>query len=1062
MANEIKQKTAGELAELLRERKAASTNTGVSDLKKLLMEKKGIKPRPKLDTIEGLKAFYEEQTGKKVDDKKKESLFSRGVDLISRPLYASAGAAKAIGSGQMKVNPLMAAWKGLTGEEKTTYADVLEAEGLFGDNKLARGGVGFALDVAMDPTTYLGGPLIKGLGKGASKIGRLGIQGVEKFNPEIARGFVSGAETVKDAFGTAFVEGYKTSKKLDAAGVAVKELAIDTAKHFNNLGTGIDNIIKDYIGDYKNLPKAQHEQFAETLLNAKKEIVVLNKKVYDEAIDEWAKMFPDVKIKDRAQAIRILDTIEDSTVKQISSIRARIDGIIKKEYDASGNFIVSGEGGRLNTIDKLNEVVEGLKSELANTQKFKKAKLTSVDQNITPEEMSAVRSKLISYEEERLADIIADLTGKIERSGKKEMAERVDKAVATKQSVDELLAYSERKILKLQNDLADKSRILQKAVDSRKIAKKRLNEIVPEFATKEQKDFFDKYHKPRIDAMADAAGVAKEGRFDYYFPSIDTERLALKKTGAGTAFSVSDESYLKEYGARIQKELKEPIEAMSRQTAKIFRDGETRNFLKQAVDDYGINKVDYDMLTLAEKAEYAVVKEKGRFGKEIGYLKKVDYDYLDKKLYPEYTAVDMLAKATGFDAFTNTFKKAVTAFFPAFHVRNMLSGVVQNYQAIGSRALDPKVFTEGLSVLKGSEKTMLKYGKWEGTAADLKKLITERFGSSSQYISDYSGYIDELARGEIKFNKAMSKLNPRQLGNLIETNQKTQATIASLKNGMGIEQSLNAAEKAGFDYSRLTNFEAKIMRRAIPFYSFARKNAALQANTLAKHPERIISQVKLADAFSNMFGGDVTKEDVQGLPPWVLSGLGFKIEGDKYVSKFGLPLEEFIDRVNNPLMSTLTSLNPLVKYPLESKLGFDFFREKNIIDINQVAPATGKLLMDAKESGKLPEWFTDAIKINSYVSDFDGETKYTASPKALHLIRNIPTSRFQNTLESVFDKDMDKVNKWVAFFSGGRIYDINVDQQKFFDERDLTRDLQDELLGQGVGKRMEIFYQPKR
>jgi len=51
------------------------------------------------------------------------------------------------------------------------------------------------------------------------------------------------------------------------------------------------------------------------------------------------------------------------------------------------------------------------------------------------------------------------------------------------------------------------------------------------------------------------------------------------------------------------------------------------------------------------------------------------------------------------------------------------------------------------------------------------------------------------------------------------------------------------------------------------------------------------------------------------------------------------------------------------------------------------------------------------------------------SPKALHLLRNIPTSRFQSTFEKIFDKDLDSANKYAALFTGGRIYDIDAAKQ---------------------------------
>ena len=205
-----------------------------------------------------------------------------------------------------------------------------------------------------------------------------------------------------------------------------------------------------------------------------------------------------------------------------------------------------------------------------------------------------------------------------------------------------------------------------------------------------------------------------------------------------------------------------------------------------------------------------------------------------------------------------------------------------------------------------------------------------------------------------------------------------------------------------------------------------------------------------------MFGGKVTEDDIKGLPDWVLSGLGFKIQGDKYVSKFGLPLEEFIETVNSPLHKTLTSLNPIVKYPLESKLGYDFFREKEIVDIDKIAPATGKKLWDLQGEGKLPKWFENTLNLKRH--QYKGEWNYTASPKFLHVLRNLPTSRIQVTMENLFDEDLDAVNKWTSFLTGMKIYDIDKQQQEYFKVKDLRQDIERQLLNIGEGQQFKTFY----
>jgi hypothetical protein len=62
-------------------------------------------------------------------------------------------------------------WKGLKGEEHTTYSDVLRAKGVQG--KTASIG-GFAADVAFDPLNYVGAGTFRAIGKGGKAVTRLG------------------------------------------------------------------------------------------------------------------------------------------------------------------------------------------------------------------------------------------------------------------------------------------------------------------------------------------------------------------------------------------------------------------------------------------------------------------------------------------------------------------------------------------------------------------------------------------------------------------------------------------------------------------------------------------------------------------------------------------------------------------------------------------------------------------------------------------------------------------------------------------------------------------------
>jgi hypothetical protein len=140
----------------------------------------------------------------------------RVLDVLSRGMYASANLADynvtQVGphSSEMSAWDVLkgdanAAWQGLSGHKKTSYSDVLDHAGV--ENGVAKGVLGFAGDVLLDPTTYIGVGAVKGLVRGGAALAGKEI-------PKFAR--------AKNAFGTATVltETEKAAADLAESGTA--------------------------------------------------------------------------------------------------------------------------------------------------------------------------------------------------------------------------------------------------------------------------------------------------------------------------------------------------------------------------------------------------------------------------------------------------------------------------------------------------------------------------------------------------------------------------------------------------------------------------------------------------------------------------------------------------------------------------------------------------------------------------------------------------------------------------------------------------------------------------
>lgn len=202
-----------------------------------------------------LRKLYDQVQKQKKESGFKEDLvggLGRVLDVMMRFNYGSAEATKRVWEKSMEsdddswLENLGEAfadagkgwWGGFTGKNKTTFSQVLQrmqdsaqalqdgkdpnkvkygyAE-LDGSQKFAKGALGFILDVALDPTTYIGLGAVKvamGAGKYSKntinitkEIDELGDQLFDGFGVRLPEGFVPGGEESKDALKAYLAQG---------------------------------------------------------------------------------------------------------------------------------------------------------------------------------------------------------------------------------------------------------------------------------------------------------------------------------------------------------------------------------------------------------------------------------------------------------------------------------------------------------------------------------------------------------------------------------------------------------------------------------------------------------------------------------------------------------------------------------------------------------------------------------------------------------------------------------------------------------------------------------------
>lgn len=915
-------------------------------------------------------------------------------------------------------------------------------------------------------------------------------------------------QNVKKALGKAFVANFgQDSKIVDA---------IDTLKRLTQ--SAQSGIIKSNQILFKGLNDKQMRSLFDTVFKKKLEIISKSKDIEESAIKEINKAFPELKIKSSKDAKRVLDAIEETTQAEVVLIRKAVDDVVNPYFKAreaaikSKKFLTTSKDvlqtgppfvKGLKNVDDLNRVIDGLKATLkalrkkrGSASKSGKEELKDLGGPIANEGKIALNN-LIKNEEERLAEVIDKLVKQVDNlKSKPARASILGKGKKGKTDAEKLksltptetILAAERLILKLQNELADKSQQLGKILDSRRIAKARQKTERLVFDDPQLQVVSDKLFEGDnaiVKRFAKLAGIPEEEAIKFYIPSKFNKRVkptteTIKRLGSANT------DFKKKFTGVEEDLIRNPFEAFSRGQIDVVTARLKTDAFRSVAKSLGTASE-----KTAERLGYKKVTRTGINGKQEAWFPEEVAEQLNKFLDPARSPIDDLGKSLGFDWATGIFKGWVTAPFPGFHMRNLTSNQFLNMLKIGVDVMNPSLqakatkiaFGKGLDdiVTTKTGKTFTLKQIQDGVNRESDILTAGPFSRREQFLPEGTTKIGRPGKLNLnpfsRENIALEK--GRAFGTKIEAQAKLVSILSAVMEGKTIKQGIKQAEEALFNYSKITDFERTVMRRVIPFYTFARKNAELQVKAIAKTPGRVAAQLKAVRGAGQALGEPITEEDVQGLPGFVLEGLGIKSGANEYgqdlfLTGFGLPIEEFLQRFSgekgfvwNSVQNTLAQTNPLIKFPLERATGQDFFRDRPITEISNAQDLQSMLDSMPKAAGDELKDFLDFKRIPSGKSVFvDGKRvkkvdKFTANPFRLHLIRNLPSSRILNTVGFLSDPEEAQINKAVRFFTGVRGWTIDQEEQEFFNDLKERRELEDWLIRMGVGAKFERFFVPK-
>lgn len=438
--------------------------------------------------------------------------------------------------------------------------------------------------------------------------------------------------------------------------------------------------------------------------------------------------------------------------------------------------------------------------------------------------------------------------------------------------------------------------------------------------------------------------------------------------------------------------------------------------------------------------EFTKIKELG------GYVAHPDVvDYLEnvQKIFTNDETTNSVLKI--YDKIQNIWKGSVTSYFPAFHTRNAIGNIFNNFVA---GVKNPISYTDAGKLQKGKGKLTAQFKKLfpeAETFEDARKLMAELgVTGKGQFAED----VPELFRKTIGKEGLAKKLvkAPRRVGNVVEDNARIAHFVEKIKGGAKFDEASKSVNKFLFDYSDVTPFERNVMKRIFPFYTFSRKNIPMQLEQIFKQPKKYKA---IGDAISGLQSGDLTPEEKRYMPDYITEKFGISVgKSEKgypqMLAGLGLPLED-VSKAGKPLKALLDMATPLLKTPTELATGKSLFYGSDIRDTSAYNATT-------KAIGGLPilKQLLEAKPAKSQ----QGDTYYKVNPKRMYLLKAI-AGRFVGTGEKLTDVRKDIGSRLLNVLTGVKIYTPDIEREKEKQIMEMLKEL-------GVTKTFTKDYIPKK
>lgn len=423
----------------------------------------------------------------------------------------------------------------------------------------------------------------------------------------------------------------------------------------------------------------------------------------------------------------------------------------------------------------------------------------------------------------------------------------------------------------------------------------------------------------------------------------------------------------------------------------------------------------YHLGFAGKNSRYGLRPVKDGEGKRAGQYVVLDEKTVEtvmQRLGPQ-VATTQLGRA--FDRTTAGFKRVAT-FTPGFHIRNAIGDTQMAYLAqpggklIRNTAQARKI-NKALTQLEknqgkrlgasmgNSGKTVKVAGQRvpvEQVAAAAQKAGVTQSGQLTRELVDLAsaGVGTRAVRGGKVRRAGQAVAAPVSRAVRSRENITRLSTFKhGLDTGMSTREAADLSLKTHIDYGDLTQLERKLMRRAMPFYTFSARAIPLHAEKLITHPGKFAAYAKLiaeggkaagleSDFWNNV---DVYRQRQLGVP--------IKVGGDVVIVSAGLPITTLNElpvglspnAYATEVLNYLGGLtNPVLKDPVELWANYStFFR-------NEIRPPGRPLVAAPKWVEALPDAAKKRLGVTTLVDPKTGDTVPAWDAKTNYVFKAIP------------------------------------------------------------------------